>query len=234
MFYENKKTKTIVCSFWERGICRYMVDYDKCSYSHGVEDLEIKVECKYGSKCDRANCKYNHGNFLSQDINNVYEVPIRIKKKNKKNNYVQNDNTKIHNIKNNLNKNNKQIILINDKKIDYKISTIIQNNNGISIGIQTDNIEPVMNIKLNENFNKKNKLEKIYKKWENIYNIFKKYNYNYKLIKENISQIRVYIKDKNIYKVKERAIKIYKYYSNLKINKDIDFLTISNILKMKI
>ena len=67
-----------------------------------------------------------------------------------------------------------------------------------------------------------------------MYNIFEKYNYNYKLIKENISQIRVYIKDKNIYKVKERAIKIYKYYSNLKINKDIDFLTISNILKMKI
>lgn len=233
MIYKNKKTKTILCTFWEKGICKYMVDYDKCSYAHGVGDLEIKIECKYGSKCDRADCKYNHGDFLPQDINNVYEIPIRIKNKNKKikkNKYVKNEDAEIQNIENNINKNNKQNILINDKNIYYKISTMTQNNNGISIGIQTDTIDFGMVITLN----KKNKLEKIYQKWVNVYNIFEKYNYNYNLIKENIREIRVYIKDKNIYKVKERAIKIYKYYNKLKTNKNIEFLPISNILKIKI
>lgn len=221
MIYENKKTKTILCSFWEKCICKYMAEYYKCRYAHGVEDLKIKVECKYGNRCNRADCKYNHGYFLPQDINKVYEFPITIKKKIMKNG--KNDDSEIRNIENNINKDYKQII-INNK------------NNGISIGIQTDNIDPVTDINLNKKVfsRSKNKLEIIYQKWVNVYNIFEKYNYNYKVIKENLNEIRVYIKDKNIYKVKERAIKIYKYYNKLKINKNIEFLTISNILKIKI
>lgn len=221
MIYENKKTKIILCSFWEKGICKYMAENDKCRYAHGIEDLKIVVDCKYGSRCNRVDCKYNHGYFLPQDINKIYEFPITIKKKSKKNS--KNDDAEIYNIENNISKDYKQII-INNK------------NNGVSIGIQTDNIDSIMDINLNQKVfsRSKNKLEKIYQKWVNVHNIFEKYNYNYKLIKENLNEIHVYIKDKNIYKVKERAIKIYKYYNKLKINKNIEFLTISNILKIKI
>jgi hypothetical protein len=71
-----------------------------------------------------------------------------------------------------------------------------------------------------------------YKKWINIYNLFKKYNFNYNNI--NLDELEQYVKDKNIYKIKERCIKVYNYYNKI-LKKEIkDYLYVTEIFKMKI
>lgn len=202
MIYENRKT--ILCYFWMKGICRNMDDNTSCMYAHGINDLKPnKVKCRYGNRCNRVDCRFNHDHIFNNDI--IY-FPI-IRKKSKKNyNNIFNITELDTGVKNKCNNNT-------------SISSV-----GVNVGIQTDNCT---------NLNKINKLERNYQKWINVYNIFEKYNYNYKLIKENINEIEKYVKDKNIYKVKERAIKIYNYYKKLKENNYIEYMSISNILKVK-
>lgn len=71
-----------------------------------------------------------------------------------------------------------------------------------------------------------------YKKWINIYRLFKLSNFNYKNI--DLDELKQYIQDNNIYKVKERALKVYTYYTKL-MNKEVtDYLYVTEIFKMKI
>lgn len=76
----------------------------------------------------------------------------------------------------------------------------------------------------------KNKLLKLYNKYVNLYNIFKNSKDNYKSI--DIEEINKYTKDKNIYKIKQRAYKIYNFYEKYKNGLIKDLLPISRIITM--
>jgi hypothetical protein len=73
------------------------------------------------------------------------------------------------------------------------------------------------------------KNKKIYDKYICLYEIFNKYKY-YKLI--NMEEIRKYTNDKNIYKVKQRSFKVFKFYEKFKDGTIKDLLPLSTIFKM--
>lgn len=319
--------KIIICSYWEKGSCKYMNDPDQCSFAHGEEDIK-RIYCKYGINCLNIKCSFYHGNNITDSVKeisvNLFDfVKDKNKKKKQKNKktiipQIPQTSTSIIDIplidpiKNEIDeiesdKFNKNIIIINKndnikdclnigikyheddlnkllsyidiyyityynnrineleernrtinekfkeyrKKnennkmsktmIDCSVQTI--NINNTSVSIQTNKIPSIVksqmvdsctqtnNDNIIKNDEKKNKLEKIYNKWITIYNIFNKYNFNYKLVKDNISELRKLIKDNNIYKVKQRCVKIFNYYQKMKINGIFNYQPISIIIK---
>lgn len=304
--------KTVICSYWENKICKFMKNPSMCSYAHGMEDIN-KVNCKYGSKCCNPKCDFNHGS-ISTTPNMVYEIPIIKKRKNKKlmkkikdyeiceqintpkkqiesNIYniidkednsiidppiLENDgkiiiinkekgindiinifkkdfnNTlsiidvfyikKYNNIVNEKNKYISDIVKNNYNEI-YKLRTINKDKDLIINKITNENISLKKTIeyignenKINQNVNTlqmvkmvdTNKYEKLYNKYIKLYEIFK--NNNYRLI--NIEEIRKYTQDKNIYKIKQRACKVYSFYEKYKKGFIKDILPISKIITM--
>lgn len=124
--------------------------------------------------------------------------------------------------------------------IDISVKTNINKiYNGIDTYTQIDNQEYTNSITkgifkgIEDNNRKCKKIER-YNKWINIYDIFKKYKFNYKIIKDNIKEINFYVKDNNIYKIKERCTKVYKYYCKL-LNKEVnEYLSVTEIFSINI
>jgi hypothetical protein len=85
-------------------------------------------------------------------------------------------------------------------------------------------------VDISKNKNNKKRLIKLYQKWQNVYGIFNKYNFNYKRIKNNIQEIHQFVKDKNLYKIKERCTKIYRYYQEILNNNINEYKNISDII----
>lgn len=74
-----------------------------------------------------------------------------------------------------------------------------------------------------------NKLKLLYDKYIILYKLFNKYN-NYKLI--NLDELKKYTKDKNIYKLKQRATKIHNFYEKFKNGTIKHLLPVSFVFKM--
>lgn len=55
--------KIKICVYWEKKICKFMNNPDKCCYAHGIN-------CKYGINCCNSKCVLNHGDIV------VYDIPI--------------------------------------------------------------------------------------------------------------------------------------------------------------
>ena len=89
------------------------------------------------------------------------------------------------------------------------------------------NMEDVLNKK--KKHEDQNKIKLLYNKYINIHKIFMKYS-NYKLI--NLDEIVKYTKDRNIYKVKQRAYKVYEFYTRYKKGILKELLPVSTIFKM--
>lgn len=205
------------------------------------------VDCINGHKCENIPNDVNKDMVYCGDkgkVNSSSTVKII-----NKNNFI-NDTVNIYNVDNNrllqiiddfyIKKYNnmvytKNINIENLNKINEDKSLIIKNLNS-----ENNSLKKIINELKTENQNLKNintiniphqnnKIKSLYNKYISLYYIFNKYN-NYKLI--NIDEIRKYTKDKNIYKVKQRAYKIYNFYQRY-INGTIkDILPISKIIKM--
>lgn len=251
--------KTIICNYWKKGICKFMIKPEKCNFAHGSDDIRtITINCRYGSFCHNVDCMFFHGS-ISTTRQMVYEIPLIIKKSKKskkdinKNIFTQRGNSE------------KIKILEENKKTVNSLSSILKNISDISdnldnYGNRTNNIINTEYKDLNsiikeleiENQMLKNEIENLkeyhtknsmvenkkinnkkmdilYNKYISIYNIFKKFDNNYKIIKEKIKQ---YTNDNNIYKVKSRATKVYNFCNNLKCGIINEYLPITKIIKM--
>lgn len=157
--------------------------------------------------------------------------------------------TKYNNIVNEKNRYIRQIVFNNYKNI-YYLRKINNNKDEIINKLKSENIllkennellKKEKNIYTKNNMvdinnNKKiykidfqNKLKTLYNKYINLYEIFKRYE-NYKLI--NLDEIKKYTKDKNIYKIKQRATKVFNFFEKFKKGHINDLLPVSTIFKM--
>jgi hypothetical protein len=108
-----------------------------------------------------------------------------------------------------------------------KITENLKNENkNLKIQFSKNNINN--NIEKRKTATDKNKLKNLYNKYLELYKIFN--NNSYKLI--NLDEIKKYTMDKNIYKVKQRATKVYKYYEKYKNGIIKELLPISRIISM--
>jgi hypothetical protein len=289
--------KTIICSFYENNICKFMNESHRCKYAHGEDELVIP-ECRFGVRCYNVNCDFKHYDIIDKkieiNINDIIKVNKNIKKvKNKKNNKIQDfKNIPQNNIFydegiKNEDKNNNSYINIIDRlkkkcqfltlnyinaftrtvfKLENEISKLKDENKiltkqinikntSVDVSTNTDGISEikkkhfeiqtyvipnrdgrksdVKNIN-HINIMEKNRLLKLYNKWSNVYKIFEKYSFSYKIIKNNIDEIKKYVKDKNIHKIKERCTKIYLYYNKILNNEVTEYKHISKIIKMNL
>lgn len=137
-------------------------------------------------------------------------------------------------------------IISNIVKNNYMIIKSLRDDNNkkdvfINKLIYENNILKKINKELKTDNNKKNtisdvveknvdtiKITKLYIKYVNLYKLFK--NNSYQDI--NINEIRKYTKDKNIYKIKQRAEKINTFYNKFKNGIFKYCLPISKIIKM--
>lgn len=219
--------KSIICDYWKRNICKYMKNSLKCKYAHGESEIKV-VECMYGKDCYNVNCSFNHG--VSTNFEKTYDIPIVINKRKLKNknknksltvksdpSHIENpNNTKIEQKTNTIN-----------KKIDFdkdhnNIDTVVTINNKLKEEIkELKNVINELKYEMKKNNTKNKVVDKIinndkimikYKKYIKIYELFM--NNNYKTI--NMDEIKQYTKDNNIYKIKQRSEKIYKYYEQFK------------------
>lgn len=304
--------KTIICSFYENNICKFMNESHRCKYAHGKDELVIP-ECKFGVRCYNVNCDFKHYDIIDKkieiNINDIIKVNKNIKKvKNKKNNKIQNfkniPQNNMVDIKNKLlqskmyiekennifydngikneDKNNNSYINIIDRlkkkcqfltlnyinaftrtvfKLENEISKLKDENKiltkqinikntSVDVSTNTDGISGIKKRDFEiqnrddkksdvKNVNhisimEKNRLLKLYNKWSNVYKIFEKYSFNYKIIKKNIDEIKKYVKDKNIHKIKERCTKIHLYYNKILNNEVKEYKHISKIIKMSL
>jgi hypothetical protein len=133
---------------------------------------------------------------------------------NKKDNFLRkkvNDNYNvIINLRKENNKLKKKVQELENKCVTKSMVDISKNRNNVNI----------------------NKLKNLYKKYVNIHNVFIKCNNNYKII--DMEYIKNYTKDKNIYKIKQRAEKVYNFYNKLQSGVLNDYLPISKIINMRI
>jgi hypothetical protein len=239
--------KTVICNYWRQEICKFMENSEKCKFAHGTDELKnIPIECKYGSFCHNVNCVFFHG-IIPTTRKMVYEFPLIIKKSKKhinKNNDIENNFNqhgnyeKVKNLEN-YNKTVKSSSSMShfEKNNTYNLDNHKEysNLNNIIKKLEIENkilkgeIENLKKSNIKNNKMDNEKMDIIYNKYINIYNIFKKFDNNYKIIKEEIKR---YTKDNNIYKVKSRATKIYKFYNNLKNGTINEYLPITKIIKM--
>lgn len=242
--------KTKICLYWENKNCKYMENPEKCCFAHGVENL-FKKECKYGVNCYNAHCIFNHG-CESTIPTMVYDVPIIVKRKNKnlntpndkpdkvinhliekeipKNNNIINKENEINEINDNYNKiksENERLKKVieklknENKNISSKLEKMVENKKNTM-----DNVVENTNGRILKNDTKK--IEKLYNKYIELYKIF--INNSYKTI--NLEDIKKYTMDRNIYKVKQRATKIYKFYEKFKNGIINEILPISKVINM--
>lgn len=149
---------------------------------------------------------YNNFKYIKQLNNKI----------NEKNNIIYKLKEKINNFeKENINLSSKIKLLIDNKK-----DVILKTEKNILVY----QVDPTTNDESAHNLNIPNDL---YTKYINIYEIFRKYNFNYKLI--NIDEIRKYSKDMNIYKLKQRASKVFNYYQKYKAG-IVDLLPVSKLI----
>lgn len=198
--------KTVICSYWENKICKFMKNPSMCSYAHGIEYIN-KVNCKYGSKCCNPKCDFNHG-IISTIPNMVYEIPIIKKRKNKK--LIK--KIKDDEICEQINIPKKQIgsniynIIDKEDNSNYKLSVahidppILENDGKIIIINKEKGINDVINI-FNKDFNNTlSIIDDFYvKKYNNIVNEKNKYISN--IVKNNYNEIyklRTINKDKDL------------------------------------
>lgn len=152
---------------------------------------------------------------------------------------------KYNNTINDKNKYIRQIVFNNYKNI-YYLRKINNNKDDIINKLNSENnsLKKVINeLKTNNEKKKKENIKyqsttnnmveiknkKIYDKYICLYEIFSKYKY-YKLI--NMEEIRKYTNDKNIYKVKQRSFKVFKFYEKFKDGTIKNLLPLSTIFKM--
>jgi hypothetical protein len=242
--------KTKICLYWKNKNCKYMESPEKCCFAHGVEDL-FKKECKYGANCYNANCKFNHG-CESTMVNMVYDFPFIMKipkRKNKKINTPEDKSDKVINClieketpkndniinkENEINDNHNKIKSEN-QRLKKVIEKLKNENKNISSKLEKmvknqkntiDNMVENTNVRIIKNDT--NKIERLYNKYIELYKIF--INNSYKNI--DLEEIKKYTMDKNIYKVKQRATKIYKFYEKFKNGIIKEILPISKIINM--
>lgn len=98
------------CVYWEKKICKFMNNTDKCCYAHCINDLK-KINCKYGINCCNSKCVLNHGDIV------VYDIPIVKIKTFCNPNFFENETNKIpdNNILD-INKNNINNVIIIKKE----------------------------------------------------------------------------------------------------------------------
>lgn len=147
---------------------------------------------------------YSKNRYISQIIRNNYKNIVFLR---------NNNNDKDTNIKKLKSENESLIKITEDLKNENKnLSSQFSKNNIEKRKVATD----------------KNKLKNLYNKYLELYKIFN--NNSYKLI--NLEEIKKYTMDKNIYKVKQRATKVYKYYEKYKNGIINELLPISRIISM--
>lgn len=105
------------------------------------------------------------------------------------------------------------------------VEDLKNDNNELSNQIEKNNTNIIEKRKVKID---RNKLKNIYNKYIELYKIFDNNSYN--LI--NHDEIKKYTMDKNIYKVKQRANRVYKYYEKYKNGVVKDLLPISKIINM--
>lgn len=141
--------------------------------------------------------------------------------------YIEKYNTMVYeNNKtiNNLNTivNDKILLIDKIKKENEDLKKIIEKTKNKNTIIYTEENKKYRN-------NETVKLKSLYNKYINIYSIFNKYK-NYELI--NFDEIKKYTNDKNIYKIKQRSTKIYKFYEMFKQGIIKQLLPVSIVFKM--
>lgn len=171
--------------------------------------------------------------FINNIVTDNYRYIVNIRNENKKTNLK----LEILNEKNNINDN-----IIN--KLKKENDLLKSQNNELKTEnnkLELDKLEMEKENKILKETNttsmvdhessniNKNKLLNLYNKYVNLYNIFKNQN-NYKGI--NINEINKYTKDKNIYKIKQRSVKIYNYYNKLVNGVIKEYLPIYKIIRM--
>lgn len=224
--------KSIICKYFLNGKCKFMNNSNKCQFAHGENEL-VKIECKYKQHCTNPKCTYNHdaiNNDYSKPNNYVYEPIINKIYKNKK---LDNYSSKTYYLK------NKFKFIINRIILNIKIKTFLKNKiikqNEF---IHNNNIKEIYNILKKFNINKNlEKLENIlnchfkpdtlnlqntnniieirnnnktflsFQKYYNLGNMILKDENNWKSIIKNMI---CFNNEKNIYKVKNRALRIIK------------------------
>lgn len=149
---------------------------------------------------------YNKNNYISKIVKNNYNKICYLRKTN-------NDKNNI------INK-----LIEENKSLKKKIAGMISGNE-ISKKETPNTTNKMVDTESKRNI----KLKKIYNKYISIYEIFNKYN-NYKLV--NLDEIRKYTNDKNIYKVKQRCTKIYKFYEEYKNGIIDNLLSVTAIFKL--
>lgn len=73
--------KIKICKYWKDNKCNFMENSSKCQFAHGMEDINMII-CKYGSKCYKNNCLFDHGKPSISYM--IYDIPIIDKRKKEK------------------------------------------------------------------------------------------------------------------------------------------------------
>jgi hypothetical protein len=181
-------------------------DTIRCINEKGIEPTNITIIKKDKNIRNDISIKTNdkENNELLSYIDTYYNNII-----NRKNKYISEITERNYNCINILRNDNKKLKdIIENLKKSHTINKMVEN-------------KP-------KNINE-NKLINIYNKYVDLHNIFKVSNYKH----VNINEIKKYTKDKNIYKVKQRAEKIYNFYSKFKKGIFKEYLPISKIITMK-
>lgn len=187
----------------------------------GIDDNVNIIKIINKEKCikDKLNIKCQDHDKLLSIIDEFYikKYNSMIKNKNKLISNIVNNNYK--EIKILRDSNNKKDVIINNLNSENKLLkeyiNEIKNNNTKK--------EKVENKIVNNN-----KIMKIYDKYIKIYELFT--NNNYKTV--NLDEIRKYTIDKNIYKVRQRATKVYNFCNKLNSGVIKYCLPISKIFNM--
>lgn len=215
----NNKTK--ICLFWEKGICKYMNNYEKCIYSHGTSDLK-KRYCIYKNNCFSSKCKFEHEIIdlkIKVDLIDFIKPKKISKIKNKKQLEIKENTKTLKYYERDYNKLLNYIDTFYLNKIENLKNTIIEFKNK-------------KNEIVNNNYSMKNKLtysednlENNKKKKKLIYSIDNKiinkyYTLGKMLIEQNnnlnITYINKYFNCKNTSMIKDRCNRIYKLISHMK------------------
>lgn len=253
---ENRNIKTTICSFWKKGNCKYMKQYEECLFAHGVKDLK-KVECLYKNDCININCP-----FLHIKIEKTFDLidfvkDKKIKNKKTKGKLVEiksknNENTEINQERENIKickknvLNNNIHIPVHEKDLNkllnyvdlYYLTKIEKDNEELKSKIINleNTINDLKNKKNTINNVVKNKTIKIYE-IENDNFIKKYYNLGKILIEKknkiDVDHIKSFFNCKNISMVKNRCNRVYILITYMKEN-NFKFINISlrNILHM--
>lgn len=157
---------------------------------------------------------YSKNRYISMVVADNYKQIVCLDKINKNNGLIIN---KLNNENKSLKK------YIEELKIDNNEKT-----NTITELVEEGRLQNYKNTPKSVNNVVTNKIINLYIKYVKLYNLFK--NSNYKQI--DINEVRKYTKDKNIYKIKQRAEKVNSFYDKFKKGIYTCYLPINKIIKM--